>query len=166
MLTIREATSDADWRAVRAVRQAVFVEEQACPPEEEWDAYDAPARRGRETHHLLALRPAPPAAGGAVPVGCARWRVLSGGVAPGEPAPGGVVKLERFAVVRAARRRGVARALVARALADARAAGHRRFVLHAQTAAAPLYAAFGFRPEGGVFDEAGIEHVKMTLADP
>ena len=157
MLTIREATTDADWEAVRAVRQAVFVEEQACPPEEEWDAHDAPERRGRETHHLLAL-PTPPAPGGAA-VGCARWRAVDDG-------RGGAAKLERFAVVPDARGRGVGRALVARALADARAAGHRRFVLHAQTAAAPLYAAFGFRAQGDVFDEAGIEHVKMTLAVP
>ena len=159
-LVVREATSDADWAAVRAVRQAVFVEEQACPPDEEWDAHDAPERRGRETHHLLALRPAPPRPGGAAePVGCARWRAV-------EADAGGAAKLERFAVVRPARGRGVGRALVAWALADARAAGHRRFVLHAQTHVAPLYAAFGFVPEGDTFDEAGIEHVKMTLADP
>ena len=151
---VREATSDAEWAAVRAVRQRVFVEEQACPPDEEWDAHDAPERRGRETHHLLAER-------GGVPVGCARWRAVPGGAVP----PSETAKLERFAVVPEARGAGLARALVARALADARAAGHRRFVLHAQTYVAPLYAAFGFRPEGGPFDEAGIEHVKMTLED-
>ena len=152
-MTIRPATSDADWDAVRGVRQAVFVEEQACPPEEEWDAHDEPGRRGRATHHLLAVE-------GGAPVGCARWRTV--GAAEGRAA----AKLERFAVVRAARGRGVGRALVARALADARAAGHRRFVLHAQTYAVGLYAAFGFEPEGDAFDETGIEHVKMTLADP
>ena len=25
------------WQAVRAIRQVVVVEEQECPPEEEWD---------------------------------------------------------------------------------------------------------------------------------
>ena len=143
----REALTEADWAAVRAVRQRVFVEEQACPPEEEWDAHDAPAARGRTVHHLLAERD-----GRAV--GCARWRAVPG-----------AVKLERFAVVPEARGGGLARALVARALADARAAGHRRFVLHAQTYVAGLYAAFGFEPEGDAFDEAGIEHVKMSLED-
>ena len=158
MLTIREATSPADWQAVRAVRQAVFVDEQACPPEEEWDAHDDADRRGTDTHHLLATEGADPARGGGVAVGCARWRAV-------ETDAGPAAKLERFAVVEAARGRGLGRALVARALGDARDAGHVRFVLHAQTAAAPLYAAFGFEPEGDVFDEAGIEHVKMTLAD-
>ncbi len=142
---IREAVAEADWDAVRAVRQRVFVEEQACPPEEEWDAADAPALRGRTVHHLVAV-------GADGPVGAARWRPVDG-----------VVKLERFAVVPEARGRGLARALVARALADARAAGHGRFALHAQTYVAGLYASFGFEPVGDVFDEAGIEHVKMTL---
>jgi predicted GNAT family N-acyltransferase len=149
---IREAVTEADWEAVRAVRQEVFVEEQSCPPEEEWDAHDAPEARGVAVHHLLAERDGRP-------VGCARWRLVR--------SPGGeaTVKLERFAVVPEARGSGLGRALVARALADARAAGHRRFVLHAQTYVADLYASFGFRPEGEVFHEAGIEHVKMTLED-
>lgn len=151
-LVVSEATSEADWRRVRAVRQAVFVEEQACPPEEEWDAHDAPGERGRRVHHLLGTV-------GGEAVACARWRTV-------ETADGPAAKLERFAVLPAWRRRGLAREVVARTLADARAAGHRRFVLHAQTYAAGLYAAFGFAPTGGAFDEAGIEHVKMTLTDP
>ena len=149
---IREAVTDADWRRVRAVRQRVFVEEQACLPEEEWDAHDAPERRGRDVHHLLGLADGEP-------VACARWRGV-------ETDAGAWAKLERFAVLPAWRGRGLGRRLVARALADARAAGHGRFVLHAQTYAAGLYAAFGFAPTGGAFDEAGIEHVKMTLTDP
>lgn len=144
---IREAVTHADWQAVRAVRQRVFVEEQACPPEEEWDAHDALEARGRTVHHLLAERDGQP-------VGCARWRPVAD-----------AAKLERFAVVPEARGEGLARALVGRTLADARAAGHDRFVLHAQTYIAGLYASFGFRPVGDVFDEAGIEHVKMTLED-
>lgn len=148
-LDIREATSDQDWKGVRAVRQAVFVEEQACPPEEEWDEHDAPALRGRRVHHLLGTV-------GGLPVACARWReVWDGGT--------GRIKLERFAVLPSFRGRGFARQMVGHALDQARAAGHRRFVLHAQTYAAGLYGAFGFEPEGEPFEEAGIEHVKMTL---
>ena len=99
----------------------------------------------RTVHHLLASE-------AGVPVGVARWRLV-----------GDTVKLERFAVVPEARGRGLARALVAHALDAARAAGHRRFLLHAQTYVTGLYASFGFEPTGDVFDEAGIEHVKMTL---
>ena len=147
---IRPATSDADWRAVQSVRRRVFVAEQGVPEADEWDAADAPQLRGRTVHHLLAVREGEP-------VGAARWRP-----APAEPA---TAKLERFAVVPEARGRGIARQLVARALADARAAGFRRFVLHAQTYAAGLYAGFGFAAEGEPFDEDGLEHVKMTLTD-
>lgn len=142
---IREALSDADWRAVEAVRRRVFVEEQDCPEDEEWDAWDAVEARGVTVHHLLALRDGEP-------VGCARWR-----------AAGGAAKLERFAVVPEARGEGIARRLVARTLEDARSAGHRRFVLHAQTYVQGLYAAFGFERVGEVFEEAGLEHVKMAL---
>ena len=35
-------------------------------------------------------------------------------------------------------------------------------VLHAQTQARGFYAANGYEPEGELFMEAGIEHVRMT----
>lgn len=150
-LDVREARSDADWQAVRAIREAVFVHEQACPPDEEWDAHDAPGVRGAAVHHLLGV------VGGA-PAACARWRVVR---LDGHDA----VKLERFAVLQPFRGRGAGREIVAAALADARAAGHTRFVLNAQSHLDRFYAGFGFAPVGGLFWEAGIEHVKMTLED-
>ena len=150
-LAVHEALTDADWDAVRGIRQAVFVDEQACPPEEEWDAYDAAAARGTSVHHLLGTVDGETAA-------CARWRpvVLDGASA---------AKLERFAVLVPFRGRGLGRSLVAEALEAARAGGHRLFVLHAQRHLAGFYASFGFEPVGERFWEAGIEHVKMTLAD-
>ncbi len=146
-LTVRDAVTEADWQAVRGVREAVFVLEQACPPEEEWDAFDTPERRGADVHHLLGT------VGGA-PAACARWRPV-----------GGVAKLERFAVLVPFRGGGLGRALVDAALAHARAAGHDRFALHAQVHLEAFYASFGFAPVGARFWEAGIEHVKMTLSD-
>lgn len=150
-LTITPVASDADWEAVIGIRTAVFIGEQRCPPEEEWDAYDAPEARGRTAHHLLARVDGAPA-------GTARWYVRDEGTP--------TVWMGRFAVLPAYRGTGVGRALVARALADARAAGHGRFALHAQAHLAAFYAAFGFAAEGGVFDEVGIPHVKMALTDP
>ena len=151
-LDIHEATDRDDWQGVRAIRQAVFVEEQACPPEEEWDEHDAPDLRGRRVHHLLGTVEG-------LPVACARWReVWDDGT--------GQVKIERIAVIPAFRRQGFASRIVGRALDQAKKAGHRQFVLHAQTYAAGLYQTFGFEPEGKPFKEAGIEHVKMTLTAP
>ncbi|HEX8386646.1 MAG TPA: GNAT family N-acetyltransferase [Rubricoccaceae bacterium] len=149
-LHVREAISESDWAAVRLVREAVFVREQACPPEEEWDAYDAPEARGRTVHHLLGT------VGGAT-AACARWRAVDGGP---------TAKLERFAVLVPFRGRGLGRDLVAATTAEARAAGHTRFALHAQVHLAGFYASFGFVPVGERFWEAGIEHVKMTLEAP
>lgn len=150
-LRVREAVSDADWEAVRAVREAVFVGEQACPPEEEWDAYDAPEARGRTVHHLLATV-------GGEAAACARWRPVG---ADGAAA----AKLERFAVLVPFRGQGLGRAVVAATLAEARAARHTRFVLYAQSHLTGFYGSFGFAPVGEPFWEVGIEHVKMTLAD-
>lgn len=146
-LVVREAITEADWQAVRTVREAVFVREQACPPEEEWDAFDPPDRRGVDVHHLLGTV-------GGEAAACARWR----------PVGGGVAKLERFAVLAPLRGRGLGRAMVDAALADARASGHTRFALHAQVHLEAFYASFGFAPVGERFREAGIEHVKMTLS--
>jgi ElaA protein len=36
--------------------------------------------------------------------------------------------------------------------------------LNAQLRTVGFYAGFGFVPEGEVFDEAGIDHLRMTLA--
>ncbi|MEM6785512.1 MAG: GNAT family N-acetyltransferase [Bacteroidota bacterium] len=131
------------WGAARQIRHDVFVVEQACPPEEEWDAYDAVAT------HLLGIVDAHPAA-------TARWRVV-------DTSGGPAAKLERFAVLEAFRGRGLGRALVAATLADAEAAGHRRFAMHAQAHLAAFYAQFGFRRTGPEFDEVGISHVTMVL---
>lgn len=150
-LVIREALSDADWSAVQSVRQRVFVEGQACPPEEEWDVYDAPARRGVDVHHLMGTVDSET-------VAVARWRSVDVG---GKR----VAKLERFAVMPEGRGRGWGRAMVDAALGAARDGGNRRFVLHAQAYLRAFYESFGFEAEGEPFDEAGIEHVKMTLTD-
>jgi predicted GNAT family N-acyltransferase len=146
---VREALTESDWQAVRAIREAVFVREQACPPDEEWDTHDVPEARGETVHHLLGT------VGGA-PATCARWRAVDGGAA---------AKLERFAVLDAYRGQGLGRATVAAALAEARAAGFSRFVLYAQSHLDAFYGSFGFVAEGDLFWEAGIEHVKMTLVD-
>ena len=147
-LSIREAVSEPDWQAVRAVREAVFVGEQACPPDEEWDAFDAPGRRGMDVHHLLGTI-------GDAAAACARWRAV----------PEEVAKLERFAVLEPFRGCGLGREMVSATLAAARVAGHTRFALHAQVHLEAFYASFGFAPVGERFWEAGIEHVKMTLSD-
>lgn len=144
-MQIHSVRTEADWQAAKRIRQRVFVEEQQCPPAEEWDAHDATSR------HLLGC------VDGA-PVATARWRAVRHG---GQPA----AKLERFAVLPAHRGAGYGRRLVRAALADARRAGFSVFVLHAQAHLEAFYASFGFAPRGSVFEEAGIPHVEMVWED-
>jgi predicted GNAT family N-acyltransferase len=132
---------DEGWQAVRHIRQVVFVEEQACPPEEEWDEHDATAR------HLLGLVEGEPAA-------CARWRVVRYDGAP-------AAKLERFAVLKDYRGKGYGRPLVLFAMEEARRAGHRRFVMNAQAHLQGFYESLGFEDDGERFTEAGIPHLRM-----
>jgi predicted GNAT family N-acyltransferase len=123
--------------ALRHVRHAVFVVEQAVPANLEWDEHDAMSL------HALAVDVH------AAPIGCARLLPDA--------------RIGRVAVLAAWRRRGVGSTLV-RALIDAaRERGGRFVVLNAQVQAMPFYARHGFVGEGDEFDEAGIAHRAMRL---
>lgn len=136
--------ADADaMDAARAIRTAVFIDEQDCPPEEEWDGHDATAR------HLLARLDDGTA------VGTARWRTVLHNETP-------VAKLERFAVRKAHRGDGIGTQLVRAAIADAEQAGFSTQKLHAQAHLETYYARFGFSSTGEPFTEAGIPHVAMV----
>jgi predicted GNAT family N-acyltransferase len=120
--------------AIRAVRDAVFGDEQGIPRELDWDGNDP------ECVQALAF-----ASGD--PVGTGRLQ------------PDG--RIGRIAVLRDSRRRGIG-GLILNCLADAaRTRGLVRAYLHAQVASVPFYRGHGFVPEGDAFLEAGIPHVTM-----
>jgi predicted GNAT family N-acyltransferase len=128
-----------DWlqgeQRLRVVRHAVFVVEQQIADELEWDGIDPGCR------HALALD------GAGHPVGCGR--LLPDG------------HIGRMAVLAAWRRRGVGSALLVRLIELARADGHARTILNAQTSAMPFYARHGFSAVGAGYMEAGIPHQTM-----
>ncbi len=129
--------SDTATHAARQIREDVFVVEQQVPPEIEYDKYEESS-----THILATLN--------GLPVGTARWRKTEYGQ-----------KLERFAVLKSARRKGVGAALVKfilNQIEDTEPA-----YLNSQVSAIPFYASFGFVATGGIFYEANIPHRKMTL---
>ena len=134
------AANDPDFAFCFRIRLEVFVHEQHVPVEEERDAYDPAAL------HFLAVGEEGVAAGTA--------RVLF--------RPGGVAKIGRVAVLRAARGRGFGAALIAAAEAELPLA--RSFVLDAQVAALPFYARLGYTAAGAEFIEAGIPHRHMVKA--
>ena len=127
-----------DEAALRALRSAVFIDEQKVSAELEWDGRDG------DCLHVIAAD----AAG--APIGCGR--LLPEG------------RIGRMAVLAPARGRGVG-AEILRALTDAaRARGHAVVELSAQTHALGFYARFGFVAEGGEYLDAGIAHRTMRLA--
>lgn len=154
---VRRVRAEEEMRAALALRHQVFCVEQGVPEYEELDGRDG------EGIHLVAV--AADDAPGAQE-GEPGWRV--GGEAAGELLGtcrlllvGQTVQFSRLAVRADARRRGIATKLLELAEAEARAAGARRLVLHAQTYARALYEAAGYRARGRTFIEAGIEHVAM-----
>lgn len=124
------------------IRELVFVIEQEVDPAEEYDEFE-----DSSIHFLAFLN--------GEAVGTARWRFTKNGV-----------KMERFAVLKEARGKGVGQALVAAVLEDVNAtpeaAGKTKY-LHAQLTAMPLYAKFGFEKVGDMFEECNILHFKMEL---
>jgi len=129
-----------DWAAARGslehVRRAVFVHEQGIRESDEWDAEDATS-----VHVLATLN--------REPVGTGRLNAAG--------------KIGRIAVLPGLRGLGIGTMVLGSLLHEARRLGIREPCLHAQVRAVPFYERFGFERKGGVFDEAGIPHVRMSL---
>lgn len=138
---------DAVGNRARQVREAVFVIEQAIPPEEEWDQWDPLAL------HAVAVA----ADGGVLGTG----RLLPAGFDLQAPQ---VAHIGRMAVMPTARRQGAGGAILACLMREARARGFSVAELHAQSYVAGFYARHGFVATGAEFLEVGIPHMKMRAA--
>jgi len=145
-LVFLPVTSEALWQGARRVRQRVFVEEQACPPEEEWDAWDSWATSGAH-HVVMQVR--------GETVGVARWHAT-------EHEGATAARLGRFAVLAEYRGHGLGHALVGHVSETAARAGFARQVLYAQAHLEAFYQGFGFRRCGADFWDVGILHVPMS----
>lgn len=137
----RLAETDMDRIGAYAVRAIVFMEEQSVSWIDEFDEYDASAL------HILGMENGEPFACG---------RILIEGT---------TAQLGRLAIRRKWRGRNHGAELLDFMLSTARSQGCTTFELHAQTHAIGFYARRGFIQQGEVFDEAGIQHVTMTLQD-
>ena len=140
MVDVRIGPWPALEAEARAIRTAVFIEEQRIPRELEWDDADAGAVHAIATNRFgLAL---------------ATGRLL-------RESPG-VARIGRMAALQAVRGGGVGRAVLEALMQAARERGDAEVLLHAQTSAQPFYARAGFLPIGPVFEEAGIAHIEMS----
>jgi len=134
---VRPVNWIATREKLRALRRAVFIEEQRVPEELEWDDAD------ERCYHVLATSEE------GQPIGTGRLK-LDG-------------QIGRMAVARDWRGRGVGGAILESLLALARKEGCTTVRLHAQTHAIGFYAKYGFTAFGEEFDEAGIPHRMMEL---
>jgi predicted GNAT family N-acyltransferase len=121
-------------RAGGPIRFEVFVREQRVPPEIELDATDA------QCLHAVAFE-------------------KDAAVATGRLLPDG--HIGRMAVLKPWRGRGIGSAILETLVEAARRRGDREIVLSAQVQALEFYRGHGFRPQGAVYEEAGIAHQDM-----
>lgn len=141
MFEIRKITQPEELQAAFAVRREVFMKEQKVAEEDEFDVFDL------SSAHFLAYEDTDN------PCGTARWRKTEKGV-----------KLERFAVLKPYRGKGVGSLLLQHVLEDI--AQHpelsaQTIYLHAQTTAVDFYQKYGFQKVGELFYECEIPHYKM-----
>jgi predicted GNAT family N-acyltransferase len=140
---VRRAYSPDEIAACLQVRRRVFIDEQRVPEHEELDDLDSVAR------HFLAApeKGSPPQAA----FGTARLVFLDDGTA----------KVQRVAVLRAERKRGVGAALMFAVEGEAARARVSTVILGSQLHALKFYERLGYQSYGDVFLDAGIEHRMM-----
>ena len=136
-LTIAVVDDVDDVNAALAIRREVFCGEQGVDEAEEIDGLDSECR-----HYLARLT------GDAVGTARTRFLVEDGGV-----------KIERVAVLKTFRGCGIGKALMIRALDDITVGPA---VLNSQLQVESFYAELGFVAKGEIFQEAGIDHVRMV----
>ena len=134
--SIRDAHWPDDQTELMHVRHEVFVIEQSVPAELEQDASDPDFR------HVLALD------SNSHPIGTGRVSECG--------------KIGRMAVLRSWRSHGVGSAILARLIEIAAGNGCQTVKLSAQLTAVPFYQRHGFTESGDVYQEANIDHIKMT----
>jgi predicted GNAT family N-acyltransferase len=133
-------TFEQSSAAIRAVRDAVFGDEQHIPRELDWDGRDDICRQA------LAVDDS------GNPIGTGRML------------PDG--RIGRIAVLAGERGRGIGSGILAALVRAAAEDGIRELCLHAQALSIHFYETCGFRREGEMFMEAGIPHVTMKKSLP
>lgn len=117
------------------IRSRVFIEEQNVERELEYEFEE------EGNFFLLFFNE--------LPIGTARWRETANGI-----------KLERFAMLKAYRNKGLGGRLLGAVLEDVIPFG-KTIYLHSQVKAVSYYERAGFVKEGDIFVEANIEHYLM-----
>ena len=137
-LIYKLVTSDRELQGALDVRRQVFVEEQGISEDLEYDGNDSDAL------HVVVKD-------GERVIATARVQFPKTGQA----------KIERMAVLKSFRRRGIGRRMMAFLNEELRNRQVEQVVVHAQYPVAAFYRSCGFAELGSPFWEAGIKHIKM-----
>jgi len=142
MIEIIQARTAQQMTDIFEIRRKVFVIEQSVDPKEEYDEFEQSS-----THFIAKFN--------GIAAGTCRYRSTDKGI-----------KLERFAILKEFRGKGIGSELVKSCLEKISTSDLNGSViyLHAQTHAESFYAQFGFVKQGELFVEAEIEHYKMVLS--
>ncbi len=137
MIEIQEVRKGSQMMDIFEIRRHVFVLEQEVDPNEEYDQFEESS-----THFIAKYK--------GVAAATCRFRETENGI-----------KLERFAVLKPYRSKGIGAALVKKCL-EKIGDTSKTIYLHGQLQAVPFYEKYGFKTMGPQFNEAGIEHFKMV----
>jgi predicted GNAT family N-acyltransferase len=130
--------SDEELRLALEVRRRVFVDEQGVSEGIELDGHD------EEALHMVVKDEENV-------IGTARVLFLTNSQA----------KIERMAILRPFRRKGIGRKIISFLSEELKNRQIKQVFLHAQCSASAFYKTCGFEETGSPFWEAGIRHIKM-----
>jgi predicted GNAT family N-acyltransferase len=131
-------TGDVELQEAFEVRRQVFVREQSISEDLVFDGHD------REALHIVVKD-------GQRVIGSARVQFLTDNQA----------KLERMAVLKRYRRKGIGKEMLLFLDAVWKDKQIQQVIIHAQLEVVPFYKLCGFDELGLPFQEAGIKHIKM-----
>jgi len=132
-------TGDVELQEAFDVRRQVFVREQGISEDLVFDGHD------REALHMVVKV-------GEKVIGSARVQFLAGNQA----------KLERMAVLKRYRRKGIGKEMLLFLNTVWKDKRVQQVIIHAQLEVVPFYKLCGFDELGLPFREAGIKHIKMS----
>ena len=137
-LSFKVVATDRELQGALEVRRQVFVEEQGISEDLEYDGDDHKAM------HMVVKD-------GQRVIGTARVQFMAVSKA----------KIERMAILKPFRCRGIGRGIISFLNEELRNRQVKQVVLHAQYAVVAFYKSCGFEESGSPFCEVGIKHIKM-----
>lgn len=143
-VSIKKAENTIEYAQCAAIRALVYVEEQNCSLETEYDQHEDECE-----HFLLMLE--------REPVATARYRIVDGKTG----------KIERIAVLKKHRKQGFGRRIVEHLTALLKdKVNLKKIIMHAQEYALPFYKKLGYLPQGESYMQANIPHRTVCMMLP